>query len=124
NLVLNVNRSAPNGSFINNTATASSATSDPNGANNSQTVSSQVSASTDISVSKSITSGAIAGTNVTYSITAAVNQAGCLGCTADALNAVLTDALSTKTTFVSLQQNNGPTFTCSTPAVGSGGTIT
>ena len=124
NLTVNVTPDAPNGSSINNTATVSSATSDPNGANNSQTDSHTVSATTDISVHKLATSGAVAGTNVTYSITVADNQAGCgTGCPADALNAVLTDALPTNTTFVSLTQNNGPTFNCTTPAVGAGGTV-
>ena len=124
NLTVNITPDAPNGSSINNTATVSSATSDPNGANNSQTDSHTVSATTDISVHKLASSGAVAGTNVTYSITVADNQAGCgTGCPADALNAVLTDALPTNTTFVSLTQNNGPTFNCTTPAVGAGGTV-
>jgi uncharacterized repeat protein (TIGR01451 family) len=35
-----------------------------------------------------------------------------------------TDPLPAGMTFVSLQQNSGPAFTCSLPAVGSGGTIT
>jgi uncharacterized repeat protein (TIGR01451 family) len=42
----------------------------------------------------------------------------------DATNVVLTDVIPANTTFGAMIQTSGPTFSCTTPAVGSGGTVT
>src|SRR5207245_1752682 len=41
----------------------------------------------------------------------------------DAANAAISDTLPPGLTFVSLTQTSGPAFSCTTPAVGSGGTV-
>jgi uncharacterized repeat protein (TIGR01451 family) len=71
----------------------------------------------DVGVTKNGPSTAPPNSDVTYTI--AVNSNG----PAAAQNVTLTDKLPGTMTFVSLNQS-GPTFTCSTPAVGAGGTIT
>jgi uncharacterized repeat protein (TIGR01451 family) len=77
----------------------------------------EVLAQADLAVMKNAPEFIGAGGNLTYTIT--VNNFG-LG----ALNAELTDTLPGDTTFVSLIQNSGPVFSCTTPAVGAGGTVT
>ncbi len=59
-----------------------------------------------------------AGANVTYTLTLTNNG------TADTQNLQLTDATPTNTTFVSMNQTSGASFTLSTPAVGGTGTAT
>lgn len=77
----------------------------------------QASAQTaDLLISKSGTESAAAGETIAYSIF--VFNGG----PSNALNVTVTDALPAGTAFVSLAAND-PTFTCSTPAVGSGGTV-
>jgi uncharacterized repeat protein (TIGR01451 family) len=72
--------------------------------------------SADLLISKSGPESATAGDNVVYSIYA-FN-----GGPAAAENVTVTDALPSGTTFVSLAATTA-VFTCSTPAVGSGGTV-
>ena len=59
-----------------------------------------------------------AGANVTYTLTLA-NEG-----TVDAQNVSLTDNVPAGTTFVSMNQTAGPSFTLNTPAVGATGTAT
>ena len=58
------------------------------------------------------------GANVTYTLT--LSNEG----TADAQNVTLTDNTPTNTTFVSMNQTAGPSFTLNTPAVGATGPAT
>jgi uncharacterized repeat protein (TIGR01451 family) len=95
---------------ITNTATATSATADPNGANNTATAPTVLNASADLTVTKSGPPTATPGANVTYTLT--VGNGG----PSDAVNVTLSDTLPAQTTFVSLTQNSGPAFNCSGPA--------
>jgi uncharacterized repeat protein (TIGR01451 family) len=98
------------GTVTSNTATASSSSFDPNGNNNSSTAMTTISAQADVSIGKSGPATANAGTNITYGISV-LN----IGPSA-ANNVVWTDTVPAVTTFVSLTQNTGPTFTCTTGA--------
>ena len=74
--------------------------------------------SADLSVSKSGPATAPPGEAFDYALTVTNNGP-------DAAEAVeLSDPLPPGTEFVSLTQNSGPPFTCSTPAVGAGGAVT
>src|SRR5207247_1482849 len=99
-----------NGTVLSNTATASTSSADTNFANNSSTVTTTVSAQADVSITKSAPATATAGNNISYTI--AVANAG----PSNAANVAWTDVLPANTTFVSLTQNTGPTFTCTTGA--------
>src|SRR5712671_5486747 len=73
--------------------------------------------SADLVISKSGTESAPAGDTIAYSIFVCNNGPDA------ASNVTVTDSLPAGTTFVSLDASDG-TFTCNTPAVGSGGTVT
>src|SRR3954469_4802918 len=73
--------------------------------------------SADLVISKSGTESASAGDTIAYSIFVFNNGPDA------ASNVTVSDPLPAGTTFVSLDSSEGP-FTCSTPAVGAGGTIT
>jgi uncharacterized repeat protein (TIGR01451 family) len=116
-LTLAVNPSVTVGTIITNTATASSATTDPNPGNESGTATTTVAASSaDLSVTKIGSPDPVtASTNLTYTIT--VNNAG-----PDNANvAGLSDTLPANTSFVSLAAPGG--WSCTTPTVGAAGTI-
>lgn len=87
----------------------------------------------DLGVTKSAVPTAAAGTNLTYTITVTNAGPGAasirtpvhatdVGALASGVS--LTDVLPPQTTFVSLTQNTGPSFGCTTPAVGANGTVT
>ena len=69
----------------------------------------------DMAITKAATPTAIAGTNATYTLNVINNGPQA------ASNAVVTDTLPAQTRFVSLAATAG--WSCTTPAVGSGGTI-
>jgi uncharacterized repeat protein (TIGR01451 family) len=100
-----------------NQVTATSDTEDPNPENNTATASVSI-GSADLGVTKSAPATAVGGTNVTYVIT--VSSSG----PSNASSATLTDTLPGGSTFVSLTQDTGPAASCSTPFVGTGGTVT
>jgi uncharacterized repeat protein (TIGR01451 family) len=101
---------------ISNTASAASATSDPNAANNDGVATSTVTASADLSVTLTDAPDPVsAGANLTYTITAA--NAG----PSNAAAATLSDTLPAGTSFVALTSPGG--WSCTTPAVGAGGTV-
>jgi uncharacterized repeat protein (TIGR01451 family) len=101
---------------ISNTATVSSATTDPVPGNNSSTATTLIGSSADISVTKVDTPDPVqAGANLTYTIT--VGNAG----PSNAPTVSLSDTLAAGTTFVSLSSPGG--WSCTTPAVGAGGTV-
>jgi uncharacterized repeat protein (TIGR01451 family) len=72
----------------------------------------------DLTVTKTAPESVQAGSNLSYTIT--VNNSGPDAAT----NAKLTDTLPSNTTFVSLTQNSGPAFSCTTPAIGASGAVT
>jgi len=76
-----------------------------------------LSQSADLGVLKDGPGLAAAGANVTYNLT--VSNSG----PDNAVSVVLSDPLPAGMTFVSLQQNSGPAFVCSSPAVGTNGTV-
>ncbi|HEX8410119.1 MAG TPA: lamin tail domain-containing protein [Thermoanaerobaculia bacterium] len=116
-LVVNVDPALIAGNVLTNTATATTATTDPNGANNSATATTTVTASADLLLSKTDTPDPVfAGGNISYQLTLTNNGPS------NAAAATFTDALPAGTTFVSLS-TTGP-WTCVTPAVGATGTVT
>ncbi|MEK6375529.1 MAG: IPTL-CTERM sorting domain-containing protein [Acidobacteriota bacterium] len=104
------------GPSVNNTATVTSSSGDPDSSDNSATVTTSVTTLVDVSVTKNGPPTANSGTNITYTI--AVNNAG----PSPAPSTTLTDNVPANTTFVSLNQS-GPLFSCSTPGAGGTGTI-
>ena len=117
-LVVRVNASTPDGTFICNTVSVESATSDPNKDNNSDHAKTEVKNSADLSVTKAADVDTVtAGNDLTYTLI--VNNAG----PSDAQNVAVSDAIPANTTFVSLAQNSGPPFTCGAPPVGGTGSI-
>ena len=77
-----------------------------------------IATSADLSVSKSGPSTVSRSSNVTYNLTVTNNGPD------TAASVQLTDPLPPGVTFVSLNQNSGSTFNCTTPAVGNNGTVT
>lgn len=113
-LVMNTGSAA---SFT-NTASVETDSFDTDGGNDTSSVDTAVTQSADVSVTKSGPAAVNAGSNVTYTVT--VTNGG----PSNATNVTLTDVLPAGTTFVSASQNSGPVFSCTTPAVGAGGTVT
>jgi large repetitive protein len=116
-LTLSLDASLAHGTAVVNSVNAAAAGSDPNPANNSASASTQVSNQADLGVTKSGAAAAAAGQNHAYSI--AVTNNGPQPASAVTLN----DLLPAGTRFVSLQQNTGPVFTCTTPAAGTSGNV-
>jgi uncharacterized repeat protein (TIGR01451 family) len=115
-LIVKVAASVQGGTLIANSATVSSTTADPNINDNTSSRSTQVTALANLSVTKQGSPSPVtAGTNLSYVITA--GNAG----PSDAAAASWSDTLPGATTFVSLASPAG--WNCSTPAVGSGGTV-
>jgi uncharacterized repeat protein (TIGR01451 family) len=116
-LTVHVNAGTPPGTFISDTASVFTGT-DPNSENDASTASTLVGPVTlaDVGVTQSSPQRAGPDTNLSYSI--AVTNGG----PAAAAGATVTDTLPTGTTFVSLSTPAG--WSCSTPAVGSGGAVT
>jgi uncharacterized repeat protein (TIGR01451 family) len=73
--------------------------------------------SADLSIAKNSPSTAAAGSDVSFDVT--ISNFG----PDDAPTATLNDPLPAGMTFVSETQNNGPVFSCSTPSVGTNGTV-
>lgn len=117
-LTVHVDSGAPPGSFISDTASVSTSTFDPNEENNASTASTLVGPVTvaDLGVQQSVPEGAVPGSDLTYAITATN------GGPAAAADATLSETLPDATTFVSLAAPAG--WSCTTPAVGSGGDVT
>ena len=108
-----------NGTVISNTANANSATPNPNPTAASATANVTVAGATqsDLAITSSAPSTpVILGNNVTFTQVATNNGP------ANVSVATYTNVLPTGTTFVSLVPPSG--FTCTTPAVGSAGTVT
>src|SRR5205085_10324968 len=113
-MVVKVNANVANGSTINNSATAASATTDPTPGNNTGTASTSVIARVDLAVTKSDSPDpVIAGNNITYTIN--FSNAG----PSDAQTVTVTDAVPANTTFVSATVTTGSGWTKTQPAVGA-----
>jgi uncharacterized repeat protein (TIGR01451 family)/fimbrial isopeptide formation D2 family protein len=117
-LTVAVGSGVASGTVLSNTATISSATSDPNPGDESATATTTVGVgSANLSLTNSDSPDPVApGANLTYTITA--SNAG----PSDAASVSLTDTLPAGTTFVSLASPAG--WSCTTPAAGAGGTVT
>ncbi len=116
-LIVAIDSAVVSGTVLSNTAAATSVTGDPNAANNSATATTTVVASADLSITKLDTPDPVsAGSNVSYTIT--ITNVG----PSSAAAAALADTLPAGTSFVSLASPAG--WSCTTPAVGAGGTIT
>jgi uncharacterized repeat protein (TIGR01451 family) len=115
-LVGKVPPGTPSGTVFENVATVTTTTIDPSSENDVATIDTVVSAA-DVSITMTGPSSAVAGGNGSYTITVA--SAG----PDAALTVGFGDALPAGMTFVSLVQNTGPTFNCSTPPPGTNGTV-
>ena len=104
------------GTTFSNTASVSSKTSDPNPDNNSSLFALIVSSS-DLAITKTGPATAAAGGPISWTITASNSGPD------QSAPTTFNDPLPAGTTFVSLVQNTGPTFVCSTPGVGNNGTV-
>jgi uncharacterized repeat protein (TIGR01451 family) len=115
-LIVNV---IANSGIVTNTIVGGSDVQDPDNTDNSATVTTTILAPTvaDLELMKTTTSSTAApGANVTYSITLTNNGPDA------AANVVVTDALQAELLFQSITEPAG--FDCTTPAVGTNGTIT
>lgn len=106
------------GGFVTNQAEVTTSGFDPAEENNESTASAFITGGTnaDVGVAVDAPDKAAAGTDVVYAIT--VSNGG-----PDAADVSLTDVLPSDLTFVSVVQTTGPGFSCSTPAVGTTGTV-
>jgi uncharacterized repeat protein (TIGR01451 family) len=116
---LQIDPGTPDGTSFVNVATATTSTADNNEENNSGTAgtSTPPPPQADLYIQKVGPNSAGADTDVSYTITI-----GNVGPDA-ASDAAWSDTLPGTMTFVSVTQTSGPTFNCTTPAVGAGGTI-
>jgi uncharacterized repeat protein (TIGR01451 family) len=116
-LVVHIPAATPSGTELNNFVNVtSSATSDPN-SENDQASTTTVVGSADLSATLAAPATATAGNQLTYTLTLA--NAGPDPATAAQAVHELPDGV----TFVSLTQDDGPTFAASTPGLGQGGPI-
>lgn len=105
------------GTTFTNTANVSSKTTDPDPDNNSSLFNLVVTSS-DLAITKTGPATATSGGTISWTITASNNGPD------TSLPTSFNDPLPAGTTFVSIVQNTGPTFVCSTPGVGNNGSVT
>jgi uncharacterized repeat protein (TIGR01451 family) len=119
-LVVNVNLGVANGTFISNTANANSAIPNPNptGASATSIVTVAGATQSDLSITSSVTPNPVYNNSSNPTFTQVVMNNG----PAAVAVATYTDNIPAGSTFVSLATPSG--WSCSTPAVGSGGTVT
>jgi len=117
-LVVAVPASTPAGTVVTNDAIVLGEASDPDTANSSAAASTTITRVADVTVRKTGPASADAGKPFGYTIT--FRNKG----PSDVANVELNDPLPTGETFVSLTQTGGTTASCTTPAVGSGGSVT
>ena len=116
-LIVHVDPAVAAGTVLSNTASATAATGDPDTGDRSATATTTVGSLANISLTKGAApSPVVAGTDLTYTLTAS-NEGP-----SNAASAQVSDPLPAGTTFVSLVAPAG--WSCATPAVGSGGTVT
>jgi uncharacterized repeat protein (TIGR01451 family) len=119
-LVLKLDAEAAAGSTYTNVAIVTGETFDPNDENNSAAASTSVPGSpADLDLGKSVDSEAtLPDSDLTYTIN--IFNVG----PNTATSASWSDTLPDNSTFVSLKQTHGPAWSCTTPAIGAGGTVT
>jgi uncharacterized repeat protein (TIGR01451 family) len=117
-IVVNVNAGTANGTIISNTASVSSATTDPVSGNNSATATTLVQNETDLEVTKSVSPMTTidAGANATYTVTVKNNGPS------PATSVTFTDVVPTGVSLVSQTSPMG--WTCNMISMGGNGTIT
>ncbi|MGA8440430.1 MAG: C25 family cysteine peptidase, partial [Candidatus Sulfotelmatobacter sp.] len=118
-VIVKVNAGTAAGTAINDTATISSSTTDPNSANNTATAADVVATATQadlITTNTALPTSVAAGSSVTY--TQSVTNNGPLAAAAPSF----TQTTPPNTNFQSITAPAG--WTCTTPAVGASGTIT
>lgn len=115
-LTTHVPDGTPEGTFIQNFASVSTTSNDINSENDSSTVGTTVEGEADLSISKTGPASAERFEVLSYTVT--VNNSG----PSFATNTVMTDALPAGLRFMSIAFPSG--WSCATPAVDSGGTIT
>ena len=116
-IVVHVNANVASGTTITNNAVGSTTTTDPGGFSNTGTATTNVQTRADLEVTKTDSPDPVtAGSNLTYTITLTNHGPS------DAQTVQVSDTLPAGTTFVSLSAPGG--WSCTTPAVGSGGTVT
>jgi uncharacterized protein (TIGR03118 family) len=104
-VVAHVGANVPDGTMLNNTATASTTTTDPTSGNNSQTASTTVHAQADLALTMKGPTSVIVGNRLTYTLT--LTNKGL----SDAQAVSLTDKLPSSETFLSQKQTPGSGFT-------------
>ncbi len=110
--------------IVNNTATVTATTSDPNPANNSASTSSSTSAQADLSLTKSTSASPIAGQDITYTLTATNSGPS------NATGTVITDTLPAGITFTSgtfaggTCTHTGQVVTCAIGTLAPNSTVT
>ena len=117
-LTVTVDASTPDGTVLTNVATVSSTTPDPNSDDNEATAQTTVAAQpvTAVSIQKTDAPDPVNNDgDLTYTLTANSNVAR------DVDGATLSDTLPAGTTFVSMTPPTG--WSCATPGVGAGGTV-
>jgi uncharacterized repeat protein (TIGR01451 family) len=115
-LVLHLNSGTARGTRLVNMANVTTTASDPNPTNNAATTTSWVTLPADVAITGTGPTTVTAGQTVMYALS--VQNSG----PNDAIAVTVTDPEPAGTTFVSLQQIGGPTFTCTPPSAGAGGT--
>ncbi|WP_055049482.1 DUF11 domain-containing protein [Devosia sp. A16] len=115
-LTTHVPADTPEGTFIQNFASVSALQNDINPENDSSSAATTVQGTADLGISKIGPASAERFEVLSYTVT--VNNAG----PSSATNTVMTDALTAGLAFSSITSPSG--WSCATPAVGSGGTIT
>jgi uncharacterized repeat protein (TIGR01451 family) len=117
-LTVAVDASTANGTTIVNTASIDGTRADPAAANDAASASTTASNQPNLVLIKTAPPRVDPGAPIVYALELA--NVG----DAPALDVVLSDPLPVPTGFVSLAQNEGPAFACTTPAVGANGTVT
>ena len=92
---------------ITNVVNASTTSYDTDMSDNTASATTTITPQADLGVTKSGAASVTAGTNITYTVSVTNNGPS------TAQNVILTDTLPAGTTFVSVNQNSGPTFSCS-----------
>ncbi|HJQ27569.1 MAG TPA: HYR domain-containing protein [Blastocatellia bacterium] len=117
-IVVNVNSGTANNTVITNTATATTATTDPTPVNNTATATTTVIAQADLAVTKSDSPDPVCvNGNLTYTINFVDNGPG------PGLNTTVTDAVPVNTTFVSATVTTGSGWSTSQPSAGGTGNV-
>ena len=110
-LVVKVDSSVAGATMLSDTATVSTPTPDPNPGDESGTATTTVNTQADVAISKSGSPDKVAPTrDITYALDIQNNGPS------DASSVSMTDSLPAGTTFKSLTQDSGPTFSCTTGA--------